>query len=472
MKITPVILSGGSGTRMWPLSRKMYPKQFINLHAELSMLQETVQRLHGLETNIPIIVCNEEHRFIVAEQMRQIGVEHPHIVLEPEGKNTAPAIALAAFYNQSVNDEDSLLLVLAADHIIVETQAFHQAIIHAVVAAKESRLVTFGIVPTLPETGYGYIQFDASKKQVVSEVTGFAEKPDLATAEKYLAAGNYLWNSGMFIFSAAQYLQELELYQPDIFKHTQAAMADTSSDFDFIRVNAEIFSNCPSDSIDYAVMEKTGRAMVVPLDAGWNDIGSWSSLWRVNDKDEDGNSIQGDVMLFDAHNNLVVSESRLLAAVGVDDLIMVETKDAVLVAHRDKSQQVKEIVERLKREKRQEANYHRVVYRPWGCFDSIEEGGRFKVKRISVKPGAKLSLQMHHHRAEHWVVVSGTARVCRGDEEMMLTENESTYIHVGQTHSLENPGKVPLELIEIQTGSYLGEDDIVRFDDRYGRHKK
>lgn len=472
MKITPVILSGGSGTRMWPLSRKMYPKQFINLHAELTMLQETVDRLQGLEINSPIIVCNEDHRFIVAEQLRQIGFEHPHILLEPEGKNTAPAIALAAFYDQSANGEDSLLLVLAADHIIVETEAFHQAVMHAVEAAKEHKLVTFGIVPTKPEIGYGYIQFDASKKQVVSEVTGFVEKPDMVTAEKYLAAENYLWNSGMFLFSAGQYLQELERYQPDIFQITQSAMADTSSDFDFIRVNAEIFSNCPSDSIDYAVMEKTEHAMVVPLDAGWDDIGSWSSLWQINDKDDDGNSIQGDVMLFDAHNNLAISESRLLTAVGVDDLIMVETKDAVMIASRDKSQQVKEIVERLKRENREEANYHRVVYRPWGCFDSIEEGGRFKVKRISVKPGAKLSLQMHHHRAEHWVVVSGTAKVRRGDEEMMLTENESTYIHVGQTHSLENPGKLPLELIEIQTGSYLGEDDIVRFDDKYGRHKR
>lgn len=471
MKITPVILSGGSGTRLWPLSRKMYPKQFINLHAELTMLQETVGRLNGLEINDPIIVCNEEHRFIVAEQLRQIGFDHPHIILEPEGKNTAPAIALAAIYDQSIDNNDSLLLVLAADHVIEDLETFQQAVLHAVETAKEGKLVTFGIVPTKPETGYGYIQFDTDSGQAVFDVIKFVEKPDEARAKSYLEEGNYLWNSGMFLFSARQYLEELELFQSDIFETTQLAMQDVSKDLDFIRINADVFSNCPSDSIDYAVMEKTEHAMVVPLNAGWSDIGSWSSLWEVNDKDNEGNSIHGDVMLSNSHNNLAMSESRLLAAVGVDDLIMVETKDAVLVASKDKSQEVKAIVERLKLEKREESNFHRVVYRPWGCFDSIEEGERFKVKRITVKPGAKLSLQMHHHRAEHWVVVSGTAKVRRGDEELMLTENESTYIHVGQTHSLENPGKVPLELIEIQTGSYLGEDDIVRFEDKYGRHK-
>jgi len=365
-----------------------------------------------------------------------------------------------------------LLLVLAADHVILQQDAFQQAITDAVEAASADKLVTFGIVPTKAETGYGYIQYDASSKDKVSKVVDFVEKPDQATAESYLKSGDYLWNSGMFLFSACQYLDELAQLQPEIYQCTRSAMQHIQSDMDFIRVDAEVFKDCPSDSIDYAVMEKTDHAMVVPLDAGWNDIGSWSSLWEVNDKDEQGNSVHGDVMLFDAYNNLAMSESRLLAAVGVDDLIIVETKDAVMVASKDKSQEVKEIVERLKAENREESNFHRVVYRPWGCFDSVEEADRFKVKRISVKPGAKLSLQMHHHRAEHWIVVSGTARVQRGEETMLLSENESTYIHIGQKHSLENPGKVPLELIEIQTGSYLGEDDIVRFEDKYGRHTK
>jgi mannose-1-phosphate guanylyltransferase len=324
-------------------------------------------------------------------------------------------------------------------------------------------------VPTQAETGYGYIKYDSQQDQSVHSVLDFVEKPDLETAKKYISEGNYLWNSGMFMFTSSQYLQELSQFQPEIANITKTCMEQISTDLDFIRINAELFASCPADSIDYAVMEKTSHARVVSLDAGWNDIGSWSSLWDVNDKDDDGNSKHGDVLLFDAHNNLAMSESRLLAAVGVDDLIMVETKDAVLVASKDKSQEVKEIVEQLKQKKREEPNFHRVVYRPWGCFDSVEQGERFKVKRISVKPGARLSLQMHHHRAEHWIVVSGTAKVQRGDEEMMLTENESTYIHIGETHSLENPGKVPLELIEIQTGSYLGEDDIVRFEDKYGR---
>jgi mannose-1-phosphate guanylyltransferase len=450
----------------------MYPKQFINLHGDLTMLQETVSRLEGLELNDPIVVCNEAHRFVVAEQLRAIGIQNPAVILEPEGRNTAPAIALAALHDQAVNGDDSILLVLAADHVILNKEAFHAAIGKALEAALENKLVTFGIVPDKAETGYGYIRFDSSSASSVSPVLKFVEKPDVETAKSYLSSGDYLWNSGMFMFSSQQYLKELETHQSEIADITRQAMQDKTTDMDFIRINANVFSRCPSDSIDYAVMEKTDRAMVVPLDAGWNDIGSWSSLWDVNDKDDDGNSTHGDVMLFDAHNNLAMSESRLLAAVGVDDLIMVETKDAVMIASRDKSQEVKEIVQKLKQDKREESNFHRVVYRPWGCFDSIEEGSRFKVKRITVKPGAKLSLQMHHHRAEHWIVVSGTAKVQRGEEELMLTENESTYIHVGQTHSLENPGKVPLELIEIQTGSYLGEDDIVRFEDKYGRENE
>ena len=405
----------------------------------------------------------------MAEQLRQIDIKHPTIILEPEGKNTAPAIALAAVHDQSVNGDDSIMLILAADHVIEDKPAFHRAIKNAVAAAKDNQLVTFGIVPTQAETGYGYIKYDSQQDQSVHSVLDFVEKPDLETAKKYISEGNYLWNSGMFMFTSSQYLQELSQFQPEIANITKTCMEQISTDLDFIRINAELFATCPADSIDYAVMEKTSHARVVSLDAGWNDIGSWSSLWDVNDKDDDGNSKHGDVLLFDAHNNLAMSESRLLAAVGVDDLIMVETKDAVLVASKDKSQEVKEIVEQLKQKKREEPNFHRVVYRPWGCFDSVEQGERFKVKRISVKPGARLSLQMHHHRAEHWIVVSGTAKVQRGDEEMMLTENESTYIHIGETHSLENPGKVPLELIEIQTGSYLGEDDIVRFEDKYGR---
>jgi mannose-1-phosphate guanylyltransferase len=469
MKITPVILSGGSGTRLWPLSRKMFPKQFINLHGEQTMLQETLSRLDGLDLAPPMVVCNEAHRFIVAEQLRQTGVEAPRILLEPEGRNTAPAIALAALQALQEEGDDPLLLVLAADHVILDAAAFHQAIGHARKAALAGHLVTFGIVPDKAETGYGYIRRGESLDEAAFRVARFVEKPDAETARGYLESGDYLWNSGMFLFSARRYLDELERHQPAILEATRKAMAGARRDLDFIRVDAAAFAVSPSDSIDYAVMEKTDRAVVVPLDAGWNDIGSFSALWSVNGKDEQGNSVHGDVLMVDAHNNLAMSESRLLAAVGVDDLIMVETKDAVLVAHKDKSQQVRQIVEQLKAAGRSEPDFHRVVYRPWGCFDSIEEGERFKVKRISVKPGAKLSLQMHHHRAEHWVVVSGTARVQRGDETRILTENDSIYIHVGEKHSLENPGKLPLELIEVQTGSYLGEDDIVRFEDRYGR---
>ncbi len=471
MKITPVIMSGGSGTRLWPASRKMYPKQFLSLHGSKTMLQETMDRLRGLDLNPPIVVCNEAHRFVVAEQLRQIGTDNAAIILEPDGRNTAPAIALAAIHDQAINGDGSLLLVLAADHVIQNEQVFQHAVGLAEQGAREHKLITFGIVPDQAETGYGYIQYERDDGGDLFPVKEFKEKPDRVTAEGYLASGDYLWNSGMFLFSSAVYMNELERLSPQIASVCREAMADTARDLDFIRINAEVFSRCPSDSIDYAVMEKTDQAMVVPLDAGWSDIGSWSSLWSVNDKDGEGNSVHGDVMLVDAHNNLVMSESRLLAMVGVDDLIVVETKDAVMVASKDKSQEVKAIVDRLKNEGREECNFHRVVYRPWGCFDSIEEGGRFKVKRITVKPGAKLSLQMHHHRAEHWIVVSGTARVQKGDETLLLTENESTYIHIGETHSLENPGKVPLELIEIQTGSYLGEDDIVRFEDMYGRTK-
>lgn len=468
MKIIPVILSGGSGTRLWPLSRKMFPKQFLSLVGDETMLQTTLSRLDGLELSAPIVVCNEDHRFIVAEQMRQSGVEHPHIILEPEGKNTAPATALAAIYAQENFEADALMLVLSADHLIQDVKAFHEAIILASAPALINKLVTFGVVPTHPETAYGYIQYTQSK-QSVFEVVDFVEKPNLEKAQLYIDAGNYLWNSGMFLFKSDCFLNELKQYQNKIYNSCIKAMRHESHDMDFIRVDKDAFVNCPTDSIDYAVMEKTNLAMVLPLDAGWNDIGSWSSLWDVHAKDGRGNSIHGDVLLHDSDNNLVMSENKLVAAVGVEDLIIVETKDAVLVAKKDKSQEVKEIVDRLKASNREEAYFHRVVYRPWGYFDSVEEGERFKVKRISVKPGAKLSLQMHHHRAEHWVVVSGTARVQRDDETLLLTENESIYLHVGQRHSLENLGQLPLEIIEIQTGSYLGEDDIVRFEDKYGR---
>lgn len=466
--IIPVIMAGGSGTRLWPMSRKMYPKQFLNLSGEETMIQQTLSRLDGLTLADPIIVCNEDHRFIVAEQLRQIGVEKPCIILEPEGKNTAPAIALAAIQSKKMNPDD-LMLVLAADHLIDDTAAFKQAILTAQKVAETGQLVTFGIVPTAAETGYGYIQFAKQGDEDNHAVASFKEKPDAVTAQQYIDSGEYLWNSGMFMLSPSLYLDELNRYQPDIHQVCQKAFTGVEQDNDFLRINADVFSTCPDDSIDYAVMEKTTLARVVPLDAGWNDIGSWSSLWQVNDKDEDGNSIQGDVLTYQAKNNLVMSEGRLVAAIGVDDLMIVDTKDAVMIAHKDQSQHVKAIVDQLKKDKREESDFHRVVYRPWGTFDSVEQGERFKVKRIMVKPGAKLSLQMHHHRAEHWIVVSGTAKVTRGDETMMLSENQSTYIEIGMTHSLENPGVLPLEIIEIQTGSYLGEDDIVRFSDIYGR---
>ncbi|HHL34283.1 MAG TPA: mannose-1-phosphate guanylyltransferase/mannose-6-phosphate isomerase, partial [Desulfobulbaceae bacterium] len=432
--ISPVILSGGSGTRLWPLSRRMFPKQFINLHGTQTMLQETIGRLDGLDMAAPLVVCNEDHRFIVAEQLRQMGVDQPSILLESVGRNTAPAIALAALHEQASRGEGTLLLVLSADHVIPDAKAFRDAVEQAVEPVREGRLATFGIVPDKAETGYGYIRKGEELSNSIHEIDRFVEKPDQATAEAYLESGDYLWNSGMFLFSAGAFLAELELHHPEILAATRKAMQQEQRDLDFIRVDEEAFAACPAESIDYAVMEKTDRAVVVPLDAGWNDIGSWSALWDVNDKDGQGNSIHGDVLLVDARNNLAMSESRLLAAVGVDDLIMVETKDAVLVAHKDKSQEVKQIVEQLKAAGRPETDFHRVVYRPWGCFDSIEEGERFKVKRISVKPGGKLSLQMHHHRAEHWVVVSGTARVQRGEETRILTENDSIYIHVGEKH--------------------------------------
>ena len=463
----PIILSGGSGTRLWPLSRKMYPKQFLSLLHDETMLQKTLLRLRGVEHSPPIVVCNNEHRFIVAEQARQIGLEDLSIILEPLGRNTAPAIAVAAIH-ALMKQQDPVLLVLSADHEITDENAFRDAVRQASVLAERGRLVTFGIVPTQAATGYGYIRRGEAEDSGYA-VDEFVEKPDTATAESYLADGKYFWNSGMFMFKAKTYLDELQKFNPEMVKHCYEAADQMTHDIGFLRLNSDAFAACEANSIDYAVMEKTELACVVPMDAGWSDIGSWSSLWEQGNKDDHGNSTHGDVMTTDTEDSFVHSESRLVAAVGVKDLVIVETQDAVLVADKSKAQEVKQIVERLQQEQREEENFHRIVYRPWGSFDSVDEGDGYKVKRISVKPGARLSKQMHHRRAEHWVVVRGTARVFRDDEIFDLQENESVFIPLGATHYLENPGSEPLDIIEVQSGSYLGEDDIVRFEDIYGR---
>ncbi|WP_260292884.1 mannose-1-phosphate guanylyltransferase/mannose-6-phosphate isomerase [Sedimenticola hydrogenitrophicus] len=467
----PVILSGGSGTRLWPLSRSQYPKQFLPLVTNNTMLQETVIRLEGLEgVSAPIVVCNEDHRFMVAEQLREMGVEARAILLEPVGRNTAPAVALAALEAVASGTPDELLLVLAADHVIVDIPAFHGAVTTAAGAAAADRLVTFGVVPTGPETGYGYIRRGAAGDWDGSfAVERFVEKPDLATASAYIDAGDYFWNSGMFVFKASQYLQALKQHHPQMLAACNQAYEDSRRSPDFVCLGREAFAACPADSIDYAVMEKTDRAVVVPLDAGWNDVGSWSALWEVASKDGEGNSLKGDVLSVDTHNSFIQSENKLVAVVGLDDMVVVETDDAVMVSPKARVQEVKQIVDLLRVAGRSESELHRKVYRPWGYYDSIDMGERHQAKRIVVNPGAKLSLQMHHHRAEHWIVVKGTASVTRGDEVMLLTENQSTYIPIGTTHSLENRGVIPLEMVEVQTGSYLGEDDIVRFEDLYGR---
>jgi len=466
--LLPVVMAGGFGTRLWPLSRQLYPKQFHALLGERTMLQETVLRLAGLGAADPLLICGEEHRFLAAEQMRLIGLGDVSILLEPEGRNTAPAIALAALA-ASKDGADPLLLVLAADHVIGDAKRFREVVASALPLAEAGKLVTFGIVPDRPETGYGYIRQGGALDPAGFAVSRFEEKPDAARAEGFVRSGEYLWNSGTFLFRASRYLAELERHRPDVFAACRDALAVTSTDMQFLRVDAAAFAACPAISIDYAVMEKTDQAAVVPLDAHWNDIGSWSALLDAQARDESGNSLKGDVIAVDTRNTLVSSESRLVSALGVEDLVIVETKDAVLVAHRDRVQDVKEIVEVLKRQGRSEHVIHRQVYRPWGHYDSIDVDERDQVKRITVKPGAKLSVQMHHHRAEHWVVVRGTAKVQKGDQIIMLSENQSTYIPLGEIHALENPGKIPLELIEVQSGSYLGEDDIVRFEDRYGR---
>ncbi|MDW2402520.1 mannose-1-phosphate guanylyltransferase/mannose-6-phosphate isomerase [Vibrio sp. 1262-1] len=465
--LTPVIMAGGSGTRLWPLSRSLYPKQFLPLTGDSTMLQTTVKRLKGLGAEAPLTICNEEHRFIVAEQLREIG-KLGSIILEPQGRNTAPAIALAAEVVSDNSDADPMLLVLAADHVIQNEEAFVAAVKQAIPLAEQGKLVTFGIVPQSAHTGYGYIQrgevFDSG-----FVVNQFVEKPDSETAQSYLDDGAYYWNSGMFLFKASRYLTELKKHRPDIAHACEDSLRHTEKDLDFVRVDKEAFLACPDDSIDYAVMEKTEDAVVVPLDAGWNDIGSWSALWEVDEKCDNGNAIRGDVIMHDSKNCLVHGGERLIATVGLEDIVIVDTKDTVMVAHKDKVQDVKKVVEQLKAQGRSEFKLHREVYRPWGKYDSVDNGKRYQVKRITVKPDAKLSVQMHHHRAEHWIVVSGTAKVTNGEQTLLITENESTYIPVGVVHALENPGKVPLELIEVQSGSYLGEDDIVRFEDLYGR---
>ena len=461
----PVILSGGSGTRLWPLSREAYPKQFLPLAGDDTMVQATWRRVEALADLAPIVVANEEHRFLVAEQLRQVGAPVPAILLEPVGRNTAPAIAAAALQAMA-GGADPLLLVLPSDHVVRDVAGFQRAVREASSAAEAGALVTFGIVPDAPETGFGYIQAEAGDG--LRQVLRFVEKPDAATARSYLDAGGYYWNSGMFLFRASRYLEELARFRPDIVDAVRAAHVAARHDGDFVRLDKDAFSACPSDSIDYAVMEKTADAMVLPVDIGWNDVGSWSALWDVAERDADGNAHHGDVIAVDSRNSYAYAQ-RLVALVGLDDIVVVETDDAVLVARKDKVQEVKQVVARLKQEQRSQAVLHREVHRPWGSYDSVDNGGRHQVKRIKVKPGAALSLQMHHHRAEHWIVVSGTAKVTRGDETLLLSENESTYIPLGVKHRLENPGKVPLELIEVQSGSYLGEDDIVRFEDVYGR---
>ncbi|OXX27686.1 mannose-1-phosphate guanylyltransferase/mannose-6-phosphate isomerase [Vibrio sp. V08_P9A1T1] len=468
--IIPVIMAGGTGSRLWPLSRELYPKQFLDVTGKGTMLQQTVARLSSIDTQAPILICNEEHRFIAAEQMRLGGFEHSGIILEPIGRNTAPAIALAALRStfESTEDEDITLLVLAADHLIENEEAFVKSVEAALPFASSNKLVTFGIVPSKPETGYGYIKAGTPNGSAFA-VSEFVEKPDLKTAEQYLSSGEYFWNSGMFMFKASRYLEELEKHAPEILAVCKSAINSPTLDQEFIRVDKDIFKTCPADSIDYAVMEKTDSAMVVPMEAGWSDVGSFSALWEISSKDSQNNVLNGDVITVDSSNNYIHSENKLVASVGVDNLVIVETKDALLVADKDKVQDVKAIVEKLKLAKRTEHKLHREVYRPWGKYDSIDQGKRDQVKRITVKPGEKLSIQKHHHRAEHWIVVSGTASVLIGDDTRLVTENESVYIPLGTVHALENPGKIPLEMIEVQTGSYLGEDDIVRFEDRYGR---
>lgn len=471
--IIPVILAGGSGTRLWPLSRELYPKQLLNLVDDNTMLQNTILRLTSYQgVADPVVICNENHRFMVAEQLRAIGIENATIILEPVGRNTAPALAVAALKTLN-NDSDSILMVLPADHDIENVDVLHKSIATGVGLAEKDYLITFGIVPDAPETGYGYIRkgdaINGADKHGAVSIAEFVEKPDLDTANRYVASGEYCWNSGMFMFKASKVLEELEKYTPEIVNACRHAVNNGKEDLDFFRLDEASFSACINDSIDYAVMEKTENGAMVPLSAGWNDLGSWDALWQVGKKEEDGNVIHGDVLTHDVKSSFLHAESRMIAAVGLENHVVVETSDAVLISPRDRVQEVKAIVSKLKSETREEATIHKKVYRPWGSYEGIDLSENFQVKRITVKPGARLSLQKHFHRAEHWVVVKGTAIVTKGKEEFILKEDESTYIPLGVVHRLENPGKIDLELIEVQSGSYLGEDDIVRYEDVYGR---
>jgi len=471
MQIIPVILSGGSGTRLWPLSRKQYPKQYLPLAGDNTMLQETILRLSGLDNLAdPIIVCNADHRFLVAEQCQQIDIKNPVILLEPVGRNTAPAITAAALQSLKETD-DAVLLVLSADHVIQDVESFHQAINIASNQAQEGKLATFGIVPTDANTGYGYIKSSKNNNDGAYKVEEFVEKPDLQTAQAYLEQGNYLWNSGMFMFKAATLIDELTTHSPEIVTSVNNAVDNAVQDLDFIRLDKQAFESSPSDSIDYALMEKSDNAVVVPLDAQWNDIGAWPALYDIGTKDANGNVIKGDVIAQDTTNTYINANHHMVATIGVDNLIIVDTPDATFIATQDKAQEVKSIVESLQTKGRDEGVMHRKVFRPWGWYDSIESGKHFQVKRLHVHPGAKLSLQMHHKRAEHWVVVSGTATAINGEDVLTLKDGDSTYIPIGTTHGLENKTNEQLEIIEVQSGTYLGEDDIVRFEDIYGRVK-
>lgn len=464
----PVIMSGGSGTRLWPLSRKNKPKQFLNLFGEYSLFQDTLGRLSGLTgLEAPIIVCNDDHRFMVAEQLQEIAISDAEIILEPCARNTAPAIVIAALQALS-HGNDPLMLVLAADHIIQDKKAFHQAIKQAEIEAHKGHLVTFGIIPDSPHTGFGYIE--AQDKKTPTNVIAFVEKPNLIRAQQYLDSGHHYWNSGMFMFKASTILQEIERYSPEMLASCKQALESAELDLDFIRLDKTKFQTCPSNSLDYTVMEKTEKAVVIPLDAGWSDVGSWSSLWDNHDKDQNNNVLIGDVIVDKVTNSYIHSEHRLVSVLGLDNIVVVETPDAVMIADKDQAENIKTIVAQLQNTDRQEATLHRKCYRPWGYYDSIDAGERFQVKRISVNPGASLSLQLHHHRAEHWIVVTGTAEVTCGEKITLVSENQSTFIPLGTKHRLHNPGRVPLEIIEVQSGTYLSEDDIVRFEDNYNRN--
>lgn len=482
MDIQPVILAGGSGTRLWPMSRSRYPKQFIPFIDDDSLLSLTLERMKGIVPKgkllQPLVVCNQENRFFVAEHLRQSGINGAHILLEPCGRNTAPALTIAAL-NIIKQSGDATLVVTPSDHLITDLTSFYKSIHIATEQALKGHIVTLGITPSIPEIGFGYIKkgeaLTSSNDEQVYHIDEFVEKPDLPTAEKYVVSNQYLWNAGVFVLKASTWLENIKVFQPEILRKCEDAFVKSRSDGDFCWIDREAFGLCPSDSIDYAVMEKQSKVesdrppLVIPLDVGWSDVGSWSAFWDVQQKDESGNAVKGDGLAMDTKNSLIFSSSRLVTTIGVENLIVVETKDAVLIVDKSKSQDVKLVIEHLQRHDRDEINYHREVNRPWGTYDTVDAGDRFIVKRIVVKPGAALSLQMHHHRAEHWIVVKGTAKVTRGEETFLMSENQSTYISIGQKHRLENPGNIPLEMIEVQSGGYLQEDDIVRFEDVYNR---